>query len=126
MKFWPNGSWGNLPNLRGVRWTKHGDNDGLTVWCNSDGDWSVSQTITDHSFFGNQYRTLVEFGHVRDNDPASFVEYSTEWGPDILSQRGCGVEGANSGSGDPSIRSHFAEINSVRVTLQELPLYWGT
>jgi hypothetical protein len=102
------------------RWTADGDNDGMSCWCNSRGDWGIMGKISNHSFWCHHYRIGVEFGHTDNNDPATFVSFSYQTTKTI---KLCGHHDQKTaiGSGEnvDDIRNNIHLINSARPALYE-------
>jgi hypothetical protein len=102
------------------RWTAHGDNDGISCWCNSRGDWGITGRISNDSFWCHHYRLGVEFGHTDNNDPNTFVSYSYQTTRTI---KVCGRHdqktATGSGANVDAIRHNIHIINSVRPALFE-------
>jgi hypothetical protein len=102
------------------RWTAHGDNDGMSCWCNSRGDWGITGKISNHSIWRHHYRIGVEFGHTYNNDPDTFVSYSFQTTKTIkLRGRHDQKTAIGSGANVDAIRNNFHIINSARPVLYE-------
>jgi len=116
VKTWPSSAW---VNPSGTSWTQNGDNGGLEVWCNSNGDWSISQFIQNHGLFWHTYDTTVAFGHITGGDPNSFTAYATHISSSIIVHHGNSNNTEASGTGDDAIKANFDNINAARASLHE-------
>ena len=111
---WPENS------FRGGRWTDDGDNDGASCWCNAQGDWGITSTISNHSIWCHNYRMGIEFGHTDNNAPNTFVAYSSQTTENINL---CGHHdqktARGSGAKIDAIRDNYNRINAARLTMYE-------
>lgn len=102
------------------RWTTDGDNKGTSCWCNKQGDWGITSKIRNHSIWCRNYRMGIEFGHMDNNDPNTFVSYSSQTTGSINL---CGhldwSTASGEGKSDQGIRDNFDRINAARPTMYE-------
>jgi hypothetical protein len=116
VKTWLNSGW---INPSGSGWTENGDSADLNVWCDSNGDWGISHTISNHGIGWHSYETTVVFGHLEGNDPNSFVPYASHVSSTIIVHHGRSNTTMATGDADPAIRENFNSINAARASLHE-------
>jgi len=116
VKTWLNSGW---INPSGLGWTENGDSADLNVWCDSNGDWGISHTISNHGIGWHSYESTVVFGHLEGNDPNSFVPYASHVSSTIIVHHGRSNTTMATGDADPAIRENFNKINAARASLHE-------
>ncbi len=101
------------------KWTPiHGENEGLTIWCDELGGWEILGDIRQVDTWPSSYTWKVQFGHVEGDDLSTFTSYAMHEGfPIQLNQSLRGITSAH-GADDPAIIKYYPAINAVRATLE--------
>ena len=116
IKTWADSAW---INPSGKSWTPNGDDGGLNVWINSNGDWSIQHYILNHGIGWHSYETTVVFGHIEGNDPNNFTPFASHVSDTITVHWGGSNTSEASGTADAAIKANFDKINVAKATFHE-------